>query len=76
MGPVEYCELRRLISARLGVVDIGMILGLRVVGGGELGVGADMEVTDWVGVRIYLCEVIGGRGAASANGLYGNSTHL
>src|SRR5580658_5981292 len=60
MGPVEYCELRRLISARSScVVDIGIILGLRVMGDGELGVGSDVEVIDWVGVRICLGDVIG-----------------
>jgi hypothetical protein len=34
---------------------------LTVVGNGELGVGADMEVIDWVRDRIYLGPVIGGR---------------
>jgi len=35
-----------------------MILGLRVVGSGELGVGSDMEVIEGVGVKICLGDVI------------------
>jgi hypothetical protein len=51
-----------------------MILGLRVVGGGELGVGSDMEVIDWVGVKICLGPVTRGRGPEEAEFLAkGNS---
>jgi hypothetical protein len=39
---------------------MGIILGLRVLGGGELGVGSDVEVIEGVGVRIYCGEVLGG----------------